>query len=139
MAWQSPAAAAGNGGAGGGGADGGNNSGAQQQHGTEYTLQGVMRFLQTEWHRHERDRNAWQIEQAEMKARIAKLEGDKRKSTKLQESLGKHVQILEVAVKKEREKVKMAMSGEKTDIETESPVENTDKDKLKADHKRETE
>ena len=65
-----------------------------------------MRFLQTEWHRHERDRNAWEIERAEMKSRIGKLEGDGRTSKRLQESLGKHVKILENALKREREKVK---------------------------------
>lgn len=65
-----------------------------------------MRFLQTEWHRHERDRNAWQIERAEMKSRIGKLEGDGRTSKRLQESLGKHVKILENALKREREKLR---------------------------------
>lgn len=71
-----------------------------------YFSAGVMRFLQTEWHRHERDRNAWQIERAEMKSRIGKLEGDGRTSKRLQESLGKHVKILENALKREREKAK---------------------------------
>lgn len=76
---------------------------------------GVMRFLQTEWHRHERDRNAWQIERAEMKSRIGKLEGDGRTSKRLQESLGKHVKILENALKKEREKVKALQSGQQSE------------------------
>ncbi len=83
-----------------------------------------MRFLQTEWHRHERDRNAWQIERAEMKSRIGKLEGDGRTSKRLQESLGKHVKILENALKKEREKVKALQSGqtpEEKNSETQSP------------------
>ncbi|KAL9018631.1 MAG: hypothetical protein Q9185_004093 [Variospora sp. 1 TL-2023] len=71
-----------------------------------------MRFLQTEWHRHERDRNAWQIERAEMKSRIGKLEGDGRTSKRLQESLGKHVKILENALRKEREKVKALQSDQ---------------------------
>lgn len=44
----------------------------------EYTLPGVMRFLQTEWQRNERDRIQWDIERAEMKSRIAKLEGEKQ-------------------------------------------------------------
>ena len=70
-----------------------------------------MRFLQTEWHRHERDRNAWQIERAEMKSRIGKLEGDGRTNKHLQESLGKHVKILENALKKEREKNKAIQTG----------------------------
>ena len=69
-------------------------------------LKGVMRFLQTEWHRHERDRNAWQIERAEMKSRIGKLEGDGRTNKRLRESMDKHIRILEHALKKEREKMK---------------------------------
>lgn len=78
-------------------------------------LVGVMRFLQTEWHRHERDRNAWQIERAEMKSRIGKLEGDGRTSKRLHESLGKHVKLLEAALKKEREKLKALQSGQVTE------------------------
>lgn len=76
---------------------------------------GVMRFLQTEWHRHERDRNAWQIERAEMKSRIGKLEGDGRTNKRLQESLGKHVKLLENALKKEREKSKASQTDSKAE------------------------
>ncbi|KAL4914651.1 WD40-repeat-containing domain protein [Aspergillus aurantiobrunneus] len=107
MAWQSPSAMSGGGGFVGPGGDA--NGGPQ---GTEYTLQGVMRFLQTEWHRHERDRNAWEIERAEMKSRIGKLEGDVRTSKRLHESLGKHVRLLEAALKKEREKVRKLTNNE---------------------------
>lgn len=91
-------------------------------------MTGVMRFLQTEWHRHERDRNAWQIERAEMKSRIGKLEGDGRTSKRLQESLGKHVKILENALKKEREKVKALQTGQSSEDKkegTESPQEGS--------------
>ncbi|KAL2865045.1 cell differentiation and development protein Fsr1 [Aspergillus lucknowensis] len=112
MAWQSPSAMPG----GGGGfvGPGGDANGGHPQ-GTEYTLQGVMRFLQTEWHRHERDRNAWEIERAEMKSRIGKLEGDARTSKRLHESLGKHVRLLEAALKKEREKVRKLTNNEAVD------------------------
>ncbi|CEN60666.1 Putative WD domain protein [Aspergillus calidoustus] len=108
MAWQSPSAMSGGGGFVGPGGDA--NGGHPQ--GTEYTLQGVMRFLQTEWHRHERDRNAWEIERAEMKSRIGKLEGDVRTNKRLHESLGKHVRLLEAALKKEREKVRKLTNNE---------------------------
>lgn len=74
-----------------------------------------MRFLQTEWHRHERDRNAWEIERAEMKSRIGKLEGDGRTSKQLHESLNKHVRLLEFALKKEREKVRKLGNNEPVD------------------------
>ncbi|KAI9800475.1 MAG: hypothetical protein M1833_003361 [Piccolia ochrophora] len=111
------------GGAGGGGD--GNPNGSNQPLGTEYTLQGVMRFLQSEWHRHERDRNAWEIERAEMKARIAKLEGENRSGKKMQDSFSKHIQMLENALKKEREIIK-AMSRQ-------VGSEETDKDQVKGD------
>lgn len=75
-----------------------------------------MRFLQTEWHRHERDRNAWEIERAEMKSRIGRLEGDGRKSKKTLESLGKYIKMLENALKQERERTKALSNGEKVDI-----------------------
>ncbi len=70
-----------------------------------------MRFLQTEWHRHERDRNAWDIERAEMKARIARMEGENRTSKKLQDSLTSHIKMLEHALKRERERSKAGASG----------------------------
>lgn len=72
---------------------------------------GVMRFLQMEWHRHERDRNAWEIERAEMKARIARLEGENRTGKKMQESLSNHIKLLESALRREREKIKSMASG----------------------------
>ena len=124
MAWQSGSATAGGGGSGTGEA-----AGVQA-----YTLQGecashrmktvlighfyigVMRFLQTEWHRHERDRNAWEIERAEMKSRIGRLEGESKTNKRLHDSLGKQIKMLESALKKEREKVKSLTKGEKVDF-----------------------
>ena len=93
-----------------------------------------MRFLQTEWHRHERDRNAWEIERAEMKSRIGKLEGDGRTSKRLQESLGKHVKILENALKKEREKVKALQAG--SNVEEKPGNQQVEKEVVKLDTKR---
>jgi striatin 1/3/4 len=80
-----------------------------------------MRFLQTEWHRHERDRNAWEIERAEMKTRIAKLEGDGKKSRQTHDALSKHIKMLEMALRKEREKVKGLSKGE--EVETKDAKE----------------
>ena len=95
-------------------------------------LEGVMRFLQTEWHRHERDRNAWQIERAEMKSRIGKLEGDGRTNKRLRESMDKHIRILEHALKKEREKTKALQNGGQTEDQKE------EKQDVKQDAKAET-
>jgi len=134
MAWQSLS------GMGGGGNGGGNGAGegAQQQNqpqGTEYTLQGiclsnhlsgakwvadgylgVMRFLQTEWHRHERDRNGWEIERQEMKGRIARLEGSTRKADSSNRSLKKYVSMLEKALKERDAQVKQLKAGAEVNL-----------------------
>jgi striatin 1/3/4 len=107
--------------------------------GTEYTLQGtpclffraqnitvltngipgVMRFLQIEWHNHERLRNAWDIEREEMKQKIAKQEGANKKLRRVNEILEKHIRILERALKEERSKTKALTSGETAAAEDE--------------------
>jgi hypothetical protein len=74
-------------------------------------MTGVMRFLQLEWHNHERARNAWDIERAEMKAKIAKQEGEVRSAKKLNDQLNKHIRMLELALTNERKK-KADASGE---------------------------
>ncbi|KJZ73092.1 Striatin Pro11 [Hirsutella minnesotensis 3608] len=81
-------------------------NGAGHPPATEYTLQGVMRFLQTEWHRHERDRNAWEIERQEMRGRIASLEGQARRADATQKALKKYVSILERKVKEQAAQLK---------------------------------
>lgn len=72
---------------------------------------GVMRFLQLEWHNHERARNAWDIERAEMKAKIAKQEGEVRSAKKLNDQLNKHIRMLEQALMNERAKAKAGAAG----------------------------
>ncbi|KAI9893654.1 MAG: hypothetical protein M1814_005869 [Vezdaea aestivalis] len=114
----------------GGGGAGGPESHQQggQPLGTEYTLQGVMRFLQMEWHRHERDRNAWEIERAEMKAKIARQEGDGRTGKKISESLSTHVKMLEKALRAERERQKAAASIDKDSLAVSSKTESENAD-----------
>jgi striatin 1/3/4 len=77
-----------------------------------------MRFLQTEWHRHERDRNAWEIERQEMKSRIANLEGQARRADATQKALKKYVTILEKKVKDQAAMLKSDKS-----IETEPKLD----------------
>jgi striatin 1/3/4 len=74
-----------------------------------------MRFLQLEWHNHERARNAWDIERAEMKAKIAKQEGEVRSAKKLNDQLNKHIRMLEQALLNERNKSKTAAAGAEAD------------------------
>ncbi|KAG0254932.1 hypothetical protein BG011_005421 [Mortierella polycephala] len=70
----------------------------------EYAFPSVMQFLQSEWRRFERDRNEWDIEKAEMKARIAFLEGEKRGVDNTKIDLMKRVKMLEYALRQERSK-----------------------------------
>lgn len=91
---------------------------------------GVMRFLQTEWHRHERDRNAWEIEREEMKNRIAILEGETRTSKGIRTSLERHVKLLEVAVKRERERARSVNKGE--EVESRKGAKEVAGEELKA-------
>jgi hypothetical protein len=72
---------------------------------------GVMRFLQMEWHNHERARNAWDIERAEMKIRMGKQEGDNRKAKAQNEGLEKQIKMLEKALKNERAGKKTSTDG----------------------------
>ncbi|CED82186.1 Cell-cycle nuclear protein, contains WD-40 repeats [Phaffia rhodozyma] len=66
------------------------------------TLAGVLHYLQTEWRRWERDRNEWEIERAEMRARIALLEGERRSADNLKLDLSRRVKMLEFALRQER-------------------------------------
>ncbi|KAF2434709.1 WD40 repeat-like protein [Tothia fuscella] len=103
---------------------------------TEYTLQGVMRFLQIEWHSHERARNAWDIERAEMVKKIAVLEGSSNKEKRQVEMLEKHVKMLEQALKAERRKSRALQVGEKAAIYEESqPSEAKGKNAVKGLYK----
>lgn len=79
-----------------------------------------MRFLQMEWHNHERARNAWDIERADMKAKIAKQEGECRKANKLNDQLEKQLRMLERALRNERAKSKGAATGDKAPVKDDS-------------------
>lgn len=79
-----------------------------------------MRYLQTEWHKHERDRNAWDIERDEMKRRIALLEGEARSGKGLRNILERQIRMLEVALRKEREISAKIKNGEVVDTTKDS-------------------
>ena len=98
----------------------------------ETSVIGVMRFLQTEWHRHERDRNAWEIERQEMRSRIATLEGSGRRSDAQLKSLRRYVKMLETTLSTERKKAKLRATGVEIPEDEESLAH-----KVKANRKRE--
>ncbi len=94
---------------------------------------GVMRFLQIEWHSHERARNAWDIERAEMKSKIAKQEGDCRSAKKLNDQLDRQIRMLEKALKNERAKSRAVSSGEKAPADDDARKESKTKASLQID------
>ncbi len=71
-----------------------------------------------------------------MKSRIGKLEGDGRTAKRLQESLGKHVKILENALRREREKAKAPPPPVEEITEGKKDQKEGEKDNLKAGSKR---
>lgn len=65
-------------------------------------LASTIHFLQTEHRRYAKDRNEWEIERAEMRARIALLEGEKRGNEGALRDLGRRCKMLELALRGER-------------------------------------
>ncbi|KAK4048949.1 1,2-dihydroxy-3-keto-5-methylthiopentene dioxygenase [Microbotryomycetes sp. JL201] len=76
----------------------------QQQQQPPMTLASVLHFLQTEHRRYAKDRNEWEIERAEMRARIALLEGEKRGNEGALRDLARRCKMLENALRGERSK-----------------------------------
>ena len=68
-----------------------------------------------------------------MKSRIGKLEGEGRISKRMQEGLGKHVKILENALRREREKIKKLQQGDASAEDQSKP--NVTKDDTKTGDK----
>ena len=73
-----------------------------------------MRFLQIEWHNHERARNSWDIERAEMKQKITKMQGENNHLKRTVQVLDKHVKMLEKVILDERAKHNATAPGEKS-------------------------
>ncbi|TKY89921.1 hypothetical protein EX895_001218 [Sporisorium graminicola] len=90
---------------------------------SEYTLAGILHHLQGEWRRYEKDRNEWEIERAEMRARIALLEGERRGVENLKTDLMRRVKMLEYALRQERSKY--LSSSANTAQSASSPLSNT--------------
>lgn len=88
------------------------------QNGQDFTLSSVLHYLQTEWRRYERDRNEWEIERAEMRARIALLEGERRSFENVKLDLLRRIKMLEYALRMERSKQLTQPSSKSTSTNT---------------------
>ncbi|WFD44537.1 1,2-dihydroxy-3-keto-5-methylthiopentene dioxygenase [Malassezia psittaci] len=101
---------------------------SNRQDAPEYTLAGVLHFLQSEWRRYERDRNAWAIERAELRARIALLEGERRGVENVKNDFLRRIKMLEYALRQERFKTHANppnCQGNAKTHSTTSPATNT--------------
>ncbi|KLO12014.1 WD40 repeat-like protein [Schizopora paradoxa] len=72
--------------------------------GQDLNLSNILHYLQLEWRRYERERNEWEIERAEMRARIALLEGERRSFENTRMDLLRRIKMLEFALRMERSK-----------------------------------
>ncbi|NXE20500.1 STRN protein, partial [Ardeotis kori] len=103
------AAAAGGGGGGGGGGSGGGVSASGttapvSASRAQYSVPGILHFLQHEWGRFEAERAEWEAERAELQAQIAFLQGERKGQENLKKDLVRRIKMLEYALKQERAK-----------------------------------
>ncbi|KAM8781076.1 striatin-3 [Rhynchonycteris naso] len=98
----------GNGAAGSGGpsaAEGaGPTAGPELSRPQQYTIPGILHYIQHEWARFEMERAHWEVERAELQARIAFLQGERKGQENLKKDLVRRIKMLEYALKQERAK-----------------------------------
>ncbi|KAK3718788.1 hypothetical protein QZH41_014041 [Actinostola sp. cb2023] len=82
--------------------------------GNKFTIPGILHFIQHEWARFEMERAHWEVERAELQARIAFLQGERKGQENLKHDLIRRIKMLEYALKQERAKYHRLKYG--TDI-----------------------
>ncbi|XP_061645787.1 striatin-like isoform X2 [Phyllopteryx taeniolatus] len=70
----------------------------------QYSIPGILHFLQHEWARFEVERAQWDVERAELQAQIAFLQGERKGQENLKKDLVRRIKMLEYALKQERAK-----------------------------------
>lgn len=78
------------------------NEEAQQKN--RYSIPGILHFIQHEWARFELERSQWEVDRAELQARIAFLQGERKGQENLKNDLVRRIKMLEYALKQERAK-----------------------------------
>jgi len=69
---------------------------------TNYTIPGILHFIKHEWSRFEKERTNWEVERAELQAKIAFLQGERNGHENLMHDLVRRIKMLEFALKQER-------------------------------------
>ncbi|XP_066981593.1 striatin-3 isoform X3 [Macrobrachium rosenbergii] len=70
----------------------------------QYSIPGILHFIQHEWARFEMERSQWDLERAELQAKIAFLNGERKGQENLKNDLVRRIKMLEYALKQERAK-----------------------------------
>lgn len=97
----------------------------QQPNQPQYSIPGILHFLQFEWQRFEVERQQWNVERAELQARIALLQGERKGQDNLKNDLVRRIKMLEYCLKQERIKFHRLKFG------TDPPgMETTDADQV---------
>uniref|UniRef100_A0A1I7T4J7 WD_REPEATS_REGION domain-containing protein n=1 Tax=Caenorhabditis tropicalis TaxID=1561998 RepID=A0A1I7T4J7_9PELO len=93
---------------------------------SQYTMSGILHFIQHEWTKNELDRTRWEAERAEMQARIVFLQGERKGQENLKQDLVRRIKMLEFCLKQERAKnYRLTHNGEEPPSLEESPNENS--------------
>ncbi|CAH1985182.1 unnamed protein product [Acanthoscelides obtectus] len=71
---------------------------------SHYSIPGILHFIQHEWARFELERSQWEVDRAELQARIAFLQGERKGQENLKHDLVRRIKMLEFALKQERAK-----------------------------------
>lgn len=69
-----------------------------------YTMHGVLHYLQHEWSKYDMEKARWEMERAELQARISFLQGERKGQENLKADLIRRIKMLEYCLKQERAK-----------------------------------
>ncbi|KAI6227112.1 hypothetical protein M3Y95_00692300 [Aphelenchoides besseyi] len=86
-----------------------------------YTVNAVLHFLQHELNRFEMERAHWELERAELKARIQFLNGERKGQEELKKDLVRRIKMLEYSLKQERAKLQRLKGEMKIDSTGDEP------------------
>eukprot|EP00732_Lithocolla_globosa_P002112 Lithocolla_globosa_v1_NODE_1284_length_2700_cov_39.953119.p1 type:complete len:607 gc:universal NODE_1284_length_2700_cov_39.953119:1848-28(-) len=102
----------------------------------EYTLPGVLLFIQQEFKRFQKERNEWTVEKMQLQNRIVFLEGDKVAAENMRSDLLRRVKMLEYALRQERSKStidlnasNISLASSTQSVQVQSPVSTPTKEK----------
>uniref|UniRef100_H2XXS1 Striatin N-terminal domain-containing protein n=1 Tax=Ciona intestinalis TaxID=7719 RepID=H2XXS1_CIOIN len=112
--------------------DNGDSGGNQQNKPAEtkspYSMPGILHFIQHEWSRFEMERAQWDVERAELQARIAFLQGERKGQENLKRDLIRRIKMLEFALKQESDRAKVHKLKFGTDISMEQKHNETNEE-----------